>query len=324
MSGVGKSLLTQSIPQRLIDSAVTAKMDGIDKWGNMVLGKRLVVFNDMKKMNKADWSQVTAFIRDRTTGGTKRLDDVKYGLPITSTNSVAFAMSANHIPSIEEHDRRWWIELPMQVYGKPPTEKCSEADAVWLRRNLESETTTYIEELQPFTNHLLYLYKEHRDKYDTYLYERAPETLGLEIAKRTSITYSEQLPKLISQGPEALLSLFEPDIVVEWIPFILAQTHDGQCALSWKFFSDMLRALHPENEKNTPVKVATSMQIDKSKFTTRSEQFRQYRDPQYLQLHRADLSYATYPMAALLFTLDAVTEQEYKLKLKELRGGTLQ
>ena len=328
-SGLGKSLLTQAIPQRLIEASATAKMEGIDKWGNMVLGKRLVVFNDMQKLKSNEWNTVTSFIRDRTTGGTKRIDDVKYGMPITSTSAVAFAMSANFIPPIEEHDRRMWIALPAQIYGTPPTEKCDQADAMWYRNNLERDFEEYIPELQALANHLLYLYTSHRNKYDTELYERAPETLGLEIAKRTGINFSEQLPKLISQGPRALTEMFNEEAVTSWAKFIVFQTHDNQCALSWRFFSDMFQVLHPENDiKSSPTKVAAAMQIDKSKFTTRSAHFNLYRDDAELVskglTSTEALEYSQYPMAALLVPMSEEIRQDYINFIKDRHEASVQ
>ena len=135
-----------------------------------MVGKRLAAFNDVPKLSKIQWQTIHGVIRDRTTAGARRQDNMKYGSFAVTSGSLAFTWSSNWIPPIDEHDRRLWYVLPHNVepYGSEPRLSTEDARAVNILFE-NSAIDKYSEELQALANYLLYLYTEEKMKYYDYL-----------------------------------------------------------------------------------------------------------------------------------------------------------
>ncbi len=314
----GKSTLAQAIPTRLITMCNTITVDSSNSgYGDTMVGKRLSIFNDVPPLQHAHWDSLHGIIRDRTTGGARRMDNMKYGSFAVTSAAMAFAWSSNWIPSVNSHDRRLWFVLPHNIeeYGTEP--RLTEADARLVNELFEHQALEYYSsELQALSNYLLYLYTEHKSLYHTELYVQAPRGLGHAIALKNDKTYSEQLIPAICEGPGALVDILgASDNVNDCIRFMLLQYHPNKyITLPWEFMADLLYILHGEEgeKKNTKAAVVKSLHIENESFDNRGLTTLQYQDRQLLIKSGLNPDLADYAAQQLkLFVTDEVI-QSYK------------
>ena len=296
-AGTGKTLTTSSIPQRLIYAAQTVSEDVVSSgWGQVFLGKRLLTLNDLR--SKDVWSRmIYSEIRNKTTGGQRRYEQLKYGGFIEHTESVSFSVSANFLPPLDPHDRRALVVLPQQIYGD--TEFLSDSDAVRINNMFEgTDLDSYIPELQELANYLLYLYTSERDKFKQELYIRAPETKGRELCISESKGTARSLLTILSKYPEDLSMEIRQDNDVliaqnciknerDVIAFVLMQysKEHGAAFVPWMFFSELLALTQNEKagRKSSPSAVAASLGITKTQFKhTVAKKYLKYRDKKEL------------------------------------------
>ena len=296
-AGTGKTLTTSSIPQRLIYAAQTVSEDVISSgWGQVFLGKRLLTLNDLR--SKDIWSKmIYSEIRNKTTGGQRRYEQLKYGGFIEHTESVSFSVSANFLPPLDPHDRRAFVVLPQQIYGE--TSFLDDDDAMKINQMFEGTSLeTYIPELQELANYLLYLYNNEREKFKQELYIRAPETKGRELCISESKGTARSLLTILSKYPEDLSMEIrhDNDVLIaqnclrnerDVVAFILMQYNKETDAayLPWMFFSELLALTQNERagRKSSPAAVAASLGITKTQFKhTVSKKYLKYKDKKEL------------------------------------------
>jgi hypothetical protein len=313
----GKSSLAQALPTRLIHATGTIDPDSTEKgWGDVVSGKRLLCLNDVKNLKADKLKSLQAFIRDRTTGGARRHDNMKYGGFQASTATVAFSFSANWVPSIDEHDRRFWYVLPDSLYNAKGS-KLSLEDSAQINQWFEhTPLETHIEEVQEIANYLLYIYKEYYTgkeyhKNFFYLYNEAPHTKGRQMALRQQKTYSEMLIPAIKQGPKALQDIMGDD-VGDFIPFIAMQWYGGYVGLPWDFLAVMQGKFHPDRvQKMTKAGLANSLQIETEKFTTLGKNYLNYKNPLMLATFGLDEDYGNFTQQQIKLPVSEEVHNEY-------------
>ena len=322
--GTGKSSLAQALVTRLVYASHTVSLEGSSAWGNSVYGKRVVIFNDANKLADGKWAEVYSFIRDRTTGGARRQDNMKYGAHVVSENTVAFTYSSNDIPAVQDHDRRFLVILPQQIYGaqepntKPKnTEFLSAEDAhtisMWFEHTKLDEP---IDEVQQLANYLLYLYREEKDKYFQELYNKAPDTLGLRMAIQSTHTYSESIPLAIGDGPDMLETLIGEEDTEHIMSFITLQTEGHTTYLPWKFLAKLLHRINPTHEEKTSVsKLANAMKLETEDFKPRGELHLKFKSEEERNKYNLPDEYGKYAKAMLAVQLKPGKAEEYKERL---------
>jgi len=171
-----KTGIAAHLPSRLIATSAAVKLRDVEKgWGNLKRGRSYLLMNDLQKDLRAWETTVYPEIRDSTTGGIRRMTDLKYGGFITYDSSCGYTVSANFMPPLEDHDRRAWVITPASL--KDTKLLLSKDEALKLKWILEDTPLDYYhEEIQELANYLLYLYKNEYDKYSIELYVKAPET----------------------------------------------------------------------------------------------------------------------------------------------------
>jgi len=328
-AGTGKTLTTSSIPQRLIYAAQTVSEDVIQSgWGQVFLGKRLITLNDLR--GKSIWSNyIYSEIRNKTTGGQRRQEQLKYGGFIEHTESVTFSVSANFLPPLDPHDRRCFVVLPQQYFGN--TRLLTKPEAERINEMFENTPLDYwIPELQELANYLKYLYENERDKFSRELYIEAPDTKGRALCLKEGKGTARSLLSILSQYPDelsleirtdqdALISQNyiknERDIVA----FIVMQSDKGKAYLPWQFFSDVLALVQNERagRKSSPAAVAASLGITKEQFKrVVSPSHYKYKDTKELARYSLNPRIAEWAKTNLL-VID-VDEEWYKNRFNEL------
>ena len=294
-AGTGKTLTSSSIPQRLIYAAQTIGEDILSSgWGQVFLGKRLISLNDLRSAKQWE-SFVYPEIRNKTTGGQRRQEVLKYGGFVEHTNAVSFSVSANFLPPLDPHDRRCFVVMPQQIYGN--TRMLSYSEATILNKMFEvTPLNTFIPELQELANFLLYLFKEEHDKYLRELYIEAPKTKGRSMCLRAGKGIARTLLTILTNNPGDLqLEVrVDNDVVIsqnalknerDVVAFIVMQTKNGRATLPWMFFSELLTLVQNDRaiKKSSPASVAQSLGITKENYrrvTTKSNL--KYKNPKIL------------------------------------------
>jgi hypothetical protein len=317
----GKSSLAQALPTRLIYATGTIDPESTEKgWGDVVDGKRLLCLNDVKPMKSRDkLASLQAFIRDRTTGGARRHDNMKGMAFKTSSSTVAFSFSANWVPSIDEHDRRFWYVLPASIYAH--SQPLSTEDSSLINQWFEhTPLDSHIDAVQEIANYLLYIYKEHYTgstyhKNFVLLYNTAPHTMGREMALKQKKTYSEQLLPAIRKGPQALEDLLGSDID-DVVRFVAMQYYKEYISLPWDFIATIQARLHHDGEvKTTKTSLAAAIQVEPEKFTNTGKNFLSFKNPIMLATYELDESYGDFTQQQLKIPM---TEIVYKLYIKRI------
>jgi len=322
----GKTTLAQAIPTRLITMSNTIEVSSTDSgYGDAMVGKRLSIFNDVPRLTTQQWQTLHGVIRDRTTAGARRQDNMKYGSFAVTSAALAFTWSSNWIPGIDEHDRRLWYALPHNVapYGKQP--RLSDEDSRALNLLFENSSIEHhSDELQDLANHLLHLYKNEKTKYYHELFTEAPHTVGRDIALKSDKNYSEQILSSIKEGPESLVDILGIDeFIINSLKFIAFQYQpQGQyITLPWEFLADLLYQLHGSDseKKHKKAQVASALQLDTKAFCNQSASTTKYKDRQLLVKAGIDPDIADYSQQQLKLPMSDTVYSKYINYLKEIQ-----
>ncbi len=315
-AGAGKSLLTVEVPYLLIGDAV-ATINGADTvkgWSDIILGKRLLVIEDMNKSE--EWERAYPFMKQQS-GNAARVLDGKYGAVKSGQVRLSTGGSSNYRLSIDQDDRRMFCLEPAHRDSNQPNLPLSNADAQKVTRLMASKE--YSEEVQLFMDHLYYVYKQGLTmEEEQSLYERAPNTVYKDKWKIQSkgyvrrivesIPYPHQLHEIVRMDEETNMQHLA-NLYQYLLYMVKDDTH--KVGLSWKWFAEFMEFVNGSHRATSKKSVGDALGI---------EQWATNIGDRYKLPVGSGLPYGMedYPASGLVITLSEEAVEGYKEILKEL------
>ncbi len=197
VAGTGKTILSSALPAHLVGFKQALTVDsGVASagWG-AIFETKLLSYNDLNKMRAPEWDKLYAKIKDEASHSTSKLRNNKGGDITTTTLGICQSGSSNFIPKLDVEDRRFWLVSPKERLDKNGADKIHDI--------FEGDKEATYSEIQEVANYVAYLFQEHKDKYKTELYTRAPSTSDKDGAKEDREGVDGFLPTFY-RGWEAL------------------------------------------------------------------------------------------------------------------------
>ena len=208
----GKSFITATLPSKLIPTTLRIS-EGLLKSNFSVVGISLQVYNDIQS-SKIFTAHIHSHLKDNSTGGAPKVENIKYSKAQERKYAVSFAVSANFYPTLDgDNDRRLWVIEPQHLSGKTEPLTDEEANTLYLYSE-GAKSDEYLPELQDYANYLKYLYEEKGDKYYNELHIEAPRTPYFDKCL-VSNNPSKQFLNYLRNNPEGLLDMVPEDMFNE-------------------------------------------------------------------------------------------------------------
>ena len=279
-AGTGKSTITAAIPSRILGSAaaVASIKDLQAGWADVFDGVRLLSLEDAENLTKKEAQAITSIIKQILDPSASKIMNYKKGAVKKKQLKVALSISSNHIPYIDDSDRRVWCMEPAHILGL--TEPLSQQDSRELSQLLDSTIDPKYQDptLQEFTNHLRYYYDNAIDivpDYYNYLYYEAPQTRTRVRWLAHSSTSSSTVVTAITTGNLQLLLDLLPDAsglppqyptIEQTMQYLLLAFNSStqKLYLTYKWYAAALAHIQKDEEKFTAsVKhIRTALAID--------------------------------------------------------------
>ncbi len=272
-AGTGKTILSAALPAQLIgfDQATTVDSSVATAGWGQIFDTKLLSYNDLNTMPKADWAKMYAKIKDEATNSTGKLRNNKGGDITKSNIGICQSGSSNFIPELDSSDRRFFVVSPKL--------KLDEFGADELHRIFEEDRAEEHIEIQDIADYLKYLYSDYRDKYKSELFTRALMTAEKTAATQMG-TFTRRILPLIAHNPRELFDIFSKKIEFnsewqEWqiITFIKLQTHKNKVYLPSDFINVIMNYVQDTDEDRSTASVMEAIGMKKSKLN-----FSPYRD----------------------------------------------
>jgi len=303
-AGTGKTILSAALPAQLIgfDQATTVDSSVATAGWGQIFDTKLLSYNDLNTMPKADWAKMYAKIKDEATNSTGKLRNNKGGDITKSNIGICQSGSSNFIPELDSSDRRFFVVSPKL--------KMDNKGADELHRIFEAERASDHREIQEIADYLKYLYDEQRDKYKSELFTRALMTAEKTAATQMG-TFTKRILPLIAHNPRELFDIFSKKIEFnsewqEWqiITFIKLQIHGGKVYLPSDFINTIMNYVQDTDEDRSTASVMEAIGMKKIKIN--HTPFRDIDKLKELGLPTEAAKYKTYGVIV------EVTETAYK------------
>jgi len=265
-AGTGKTILTSALPAQLIgfDQATTVDSNVASAGWGQIFETKLLSYNDLNQMRDQEWLNLYAKIKDEGTNSTSKLRNNKGGDVVKSLLGVCQSGSSNFIPKVDGSDRRFFIVSPKERLK-------DQWGADEIHRIFEEERLQTHQEIQEIADYLKYLYEEHKNKFRTELYTRAPMTAEKKESAQKG-AHSHSLLVRIMHSPKDIFDLFKEKTAYtdEWqdwqiITFIKLQTYDGNCWLPVEFLNYLISRIKGIDESRSIATILDILNVKKDK-----------------------------------------------------------
>jgi len=314
-AGTGKTILSAALPAQLIgfDQATTVDSSVATAGWGQIFDTKLLSYNDLNTMPKADWAKMYAKIKDEATNSTGKLRNNKGGDITKSSVGICQSGSSNFIPELDSSDRRFFVVSPKL--------KLDEDGADELHRIFEAERANEHREIQEIADYLKYLYDEQQDKYKSELFTRALMTAEKTAATQMG-TFTRRILPLIAHNPRELFDIFSKKIEYnsewqEWqiITFIKLQTHKDKVYLPSDFINVLMNYVQDTNEERSTASVMEAIGMKKSKLN-----FSPYRDLDELKALELPLEVANYKTYGVVIDITVSAYKKFMPKRIVAKG----
>ena len=330
LGGTGKSMISITILGKILkQQAATVQLKLLGGGYDMTEGVRILSAeegNDSNSNSNNDWDSAYNTMKQLLSGVYAKTNG-KYERTNSKVIKVAISGSSNSRPRLPSSDRRMLCLEPAHLGVNPATDPVSKKDVMKLNEFERDTGGKYDDDIQVFTNHLLYLREKGMSpEIHGYIFNKAPDTPWRRDWVTGSTSYTSSIALNIGHPRDLMDTMFPSRIermreqlivALQYIVYMYEEDKD-KLFLSYQVFNTLIPLIAREDHEDTeqkPQSIARALRL--SKFTTPS--------PWAIKKHKASTVPGTnrWPQQMHAFTATPEAIEEYKVIIQEQQKLTL-